>query len=509
MTLFARLVSQDTTRRVRSDTLKGPFEVLTHVFHNLGIQSNVVVSAKYSHKSEVLSPAIVFRALREVLKEHPTLSIIGVAQPSEKKKGNHRLWEVRLPVINLQDCVEFVDTPNDGDDNLARQYEAIHNQWFDTANISKPWWKLLVVKGSHVFFIYHHSIGDGLSGYAFHRSLLAAINTSSVESAKSQVEAPNFKVEVSHEMPWPCPLDKINERLSWSLVVYTMLTWVFIRTFINQKYFLFSDAVISKTYPTATKPFPPSQKTTTKVKLLRIDKATMKKCIDACRKYNTSFTALLHTLVQVALATDIYPNAKLGFSRVAVNIRSLLPVDPGPDVFTNAVSAYYAIQFLGNYRKAGVRAFSTQAETSETPNDLSLVWNLAVGYKKGLNAFSKSGAAIQDFLIGRLLGEDDEEVGQFTGFGMVMNNSFLISNLGVFEPKENMTAGGWTIEDVGFSAGAIRSAISECGIIFNVASVKDGDCVIFATYEEGVLKEDMVTRVLDLVSQRMKFVGLN
>jgi hypothetical protein len=165
MTLFARLVSQDTTRRVRSDTLKGPFEVLTHVFHNLGIQSNVVVSAKYSHKSEVLSPAIVFRALREVLKEHPTLSIIGVAQPSEKKKGNHRLWEVRLPVINLQDCVEFVDTPNDGDDNLARQYEAIHNQWFDTANISKPWWKLLVVKGSHVFFIYHHSIGDGLSAY--------------------------------------------------------------------------------------------------------------------------------------------------------------------------------------------------------------------------------------------------------------------------------------------------------------------------------------------------------
>jgi hypothetical protein len=506
MTWFAKLVSQDSTGSTHSDTLKGPFEVLTHVFHNLGIQSNVVVSAKYSHKSEVLVPTTVFRALREVLKEHPSLSIIGVTQPSEKKKGNHRLWEVRLPVINLQDCVEFIDTQNDGDDSLARQYETIHNQWFDTANTSKPWWKLLVVKGSHVFFIYHHSIGDGLSGYAFHRSLLAALNTSSVDPVTSQVEAPNFKGEVSHEMPWPCPLDEIKERLLWSVVIYTGLTWILIRTFINQKYFLFSDAVISKTYPTATKPFPPSQKTTTKVKLLRIDKATMKKCIDACRKHNTSFTALLHTLVQVTLATDIYPKAKLGFSRVAVNIRSLLPADPGPDVFTNAVSAYHAIRLLGNYRKAGVLAFSNQAETSETSNDLSLVWNLAVEYKKSLNAFTKSGAAIQDFLSGRVLGEDDEDVGQFTGFGMVINHSFLISNLGVFEPKENMEAGGWIIEDVGFSAGSIRSAISECGIIFNVASAKDGDCVIFATYEEGVLKENMVIRVLDLVSQRIQLL---
>jgi hypothetical protein len=153
-----------------------------------------------------------------------------------------------------------------------------------------------------------------------------------------------------------------------------------------------------------------------------------------------------------------------------------------------------------------VLAFSTQAETSETSNDLSLVWNLAMEYKKSLNSFTKSGAAIQDFLSGRVLGEDDEEVGQFTGFRMVVNNSFLISNVGIFKPKENMAAGGWTVEDVGFSAGAIRSAISECGIIFNVASAKDGDCVIFAIYEEGVLKEDVVMRVLDLVSQRIKLL---
>jgi hypothetical protein len=189
-----------------------------------------------------------------------------------------------------------------------------------------------------------------------------------------------------------------------------------------------------------------------------------------------------------------------------VNIRSLLKTDPGPDVFTNAVSAYHVPRFLGNYREAGVRAFLTEAETPGTPHDVSLVWKLAREYKKDLTAFSKSGAAIQDFLSGRLLGEDDEEVGQFTGFGMVLNYSFLISNLGVFQPKEDIAPDGWAIADVGFSAGAIRAALSDCGIIFNVASAKDGDCVIFATYEEAVLKEDMVKRVLDLVSQRMKLL---
>jgi hypothetical protein len=48
-----------------------------------------------------------------------------------------------------------------------------------------------------------------------------------------------------------------------------------VRFFIPQKYFLFSDAVFPKTYPTAVKSFPAEEKTVTKVQTLRIKKDDM------------------------------------------------------------------------------------------------------------------------------------------------------------------------------------------------------------------------------------------
>ena len=108
--------------------------------------------------------------------------------------------------------------------------------------------------------------------------------------------------------------------------------------------------------------------------------------------------------------------------------------------------------------------------------------------------------------MGNLLGEDIEEVGGFYGMRLYQNNSFLISNLGVFEPREGMEDGGWEIKDVGFSAGAVRASMGDIGPSFNVASVNGGDCVVCATWEEGVLDESEVERVLDGVRARLEAV---
>jgi hypothetical protein len=136
-----------------------------------------------------------------------------------------------------------------------------------------------------------------------------------------------------------------------------------------------------------------------------------------------------------------------------------------------------------------------------------LVWKLARDYKSGLNDFIwKSRSVLQDFLTGQLLGEDDEEVGTFYGMGLYQNNSFLISNLGAFEPKQGTAEGGWSIEDAAFSAGTIRAALGDFGIIFNVASAKGRDCVICATYEDRVLEDEMVRRVLDTILARLELV---
>ncbi|KAK9372128.1 uncharacterized protein V1513DRAFT_265244 [Lipomyces chichibuensis] len=140
----------------------GPFETMFNLFHELGIQSNILVSATYTHSKSELTAAVLFEALRVVIDQHPALGILGVDQPSQKKKGNHRLWEARLNAINLTDCVEFVR--HDGEDQgLRRIIEKSHNEWFDTEDRARPLWKLVVVNNTHILFVYHHMIADGLS----------------------------------------------------------------------------------------------------------------------------------------------------------------------------------------------------------------------------------------------------------------------------------------------------------------------------------------------------------
>lgn len=464
------------------------------------------MSAHYTHPKVTLTTENVYSALREVINEHPALSTIGVSQPSEKKEGNHRLWEVNLSAINLVDCVLFVDDLGDGDAALGGVFESAHNEWFDTHDTTKPWWKLLIYGGSLVVFVYHHSIGDGLSGFTFHRSLLAALNANEVSSTSVErsTDATGSVVEVRNIIPPPLPLDQIEDKLSWRFVIYGFLFWQMLRFFFNEKHFLFSDANFPKTYPTPTKPLPESERTITKAKILRLDKTTMSKCLAACRQHKTSFTALLHTLIQVTLASDVYPNAKLGFSRQAVNIRPLLPVNTGPDQFNDAASQYGRVQWLSQYRTAG-RLPSPNVTQPQHPVNIPLIWQLAASYKGGMNAAIHDGHVIQDFLMGKLLGEDIEEI-DFYGLGLYQNNSFLMSNLGVFERREDMEDGGWEIGEVGFSAGSIRAAMGDIGPSFNFASAKVGDCVVCATWEEGVLEMTMVERVLEGVKIRLEAV---
>lgn len=133
--------------------------MLTHTFHELGIQNNILVSVKYHHNSATLSRERLFRALARVISDLPSLSIIGVSQPSEKKAGHHRLWEARIPSIDLRGCVRFINGWSDDDHNMARILESEHNQKFDSQDKTKPWWRIVVVNGTTVAFIYHHSIG--------------------------------------------------------------------------------------------------------------------------------------------------------------------------------------------------------------------------------------------------------------------------------------------------------------------------------------------------------------
>lgn len=127
----------------------------------------------------------------------------------------------------LVDYVSFIDICSGLEDpDLSQNFENAHNKWLDTKKTAKPWWPL-VVNAQYVVFIYHYSIGGGLSGYTFHRSLLSALN---VEEQSEPIS--EFKTGLTKPLT-PSPLDQISDKLPWPHVIYTFLSWQLIRYFIN------------------------------------------------------------------------------------------------------------------------------------------------------------------------------------------------------------------------------------------------------------------------------------
>jgi hypothetical protein len=145
--------------------------------HELGVFSNIIVCASYTRADKArLTLPIMYRTLAQVINQHPSLATILESQPSTKKKGNKRTWEALLKKIDMTECVEFVNEEIEQGKGLERVLEVEHNKWFDVKEKNKPLWRVVVVNGAHVLFVYHHGICNRKSGLIFHQSLLNALN---------------------------------------------------------------------------------------------------------------------------------------------------------------------------------------------------------------------------------------------------------------------------------------------------------------------------------------------
>lgn len=119
--------------------------------------------------------------------------------------------------------MEFIQKPIETDNDLAGLFENCHHSWFHTKDTSKPWWKL-VIAGNLAVSILHHSIGDGISGYAFHRSFLAALNKEKEVCTTYSLQDAKFIPALEVPLP-PYPMEQIEEKLSWVHVIYHFILW--------------------------------------------------------------------------------------------------------------------------------------------------------------------------------------------------------------------------------------------------------------------------------------------
>lgn len=491
-----------------------------YLYHRLGIQSNILVSARYSNNGRLLARPDILAALQHVVEAHPMLRAVAVKCPSPRK-GRHILQLVMLHEINVDSCIEYVEDP-EGSGVTPEIIERAHNEWqYVDDKPGQPWFKLVVVGQRDVVLVYHHMLADGMSGYVFHQDFLTALNT--LPSSKDQYDVqsrtiysdpattqvpPDVKEMIAKSISMGKPWNTSMRELLWLQIVFFVLTFLF------PKCFIFSSLPSSKPYlrpPTAVADI--TQRTVTRISSVRIQAARMAQILAVCRANRTTFTLILITMLMVTLANDYNPEAIIGASRFSLDVRSHLPIpisDFGGGTpngsFINCSSGAGQVCRLGPYRRM-VRACTVDKIGNKIHNlNTTQAWKLARDHKAWMSDISDS--AIRALLAGESMGQDlDDFVNKILPMvGTLLSPTFLVSNLGVFQSSgadEGTERTRWRIVDVQFSAAATNGQQGSQGLIFNVAGTEGGDTVITAAYEEGILSREMAQSVLDTTVERL------
>ncbi|KAK1675358.1 alcohol acetyltransferase-domain-containing protein [Colletotrichum godetiae] len=490
-----------------------------YTYHRLGIQSNVLVAARYASAQPgkqrlILSDDAVFSALHAVVVKYPELGLVGVVGPAAQG-DKHLLSLATLNEINLERCVEFVDDDTAQVD--AKFLETLHGKWHwadGTVEAGVPWWKIIVVGRRDVVFVYHHLVCDGAFGMTFHRELLDALNASAVSDTGS---APTRTIK----------LDPERVRLSMTLenaihkkpavlgVIYNLLVFLFYRFFYAKKLFFVNFPKPKELLKDSMAVAGPSDRTVTKVTTCRIPPDKMNVIIKACRAHDTTFTPFLAVVVAGTLAADFYPHAEVGFTRYAVDMRATGCFDtasPDEGKLLNLAASLPEAERLKKYRQA----FSASSSVGDKQKGLTatvdskVAWELIRDYGRRM-VESRSGGdesyLYKAWISGNALGPSLEEFAEkLPSMGLFMQNSFSVSNVGCLKaapPSLGLEEPVVKIEDVQFSAGPVQGAVGYHGIVFNVAGVTSGDTVINVCTEGGMAPEGMVEAVLDGVMARV------
>ena len=192
----------------------GAVEQFSSARHHLGFYHNVGLSAALTCQAlrSADLKATVFSALAIVIERHPALSSIVMDEDSNEP------YFGRLPEINLETSVTFVTrqipvTENGRDVELDTILEIQHNTSFKANHGVLPYWRLIIVTPANqenefvASFIFHHSLGDGASGMAFHRDFLAALSsdppplTSNIIRPINRPLLPNLEVLLPQATP--------------------------------------------------------------------------------------------------------------------------------------------------------------------------------------------------------------------------------------------------------------------------------------------------------------------
>ncbi|OOQ85164.1 hypothetical protein PEBR_27104 [Penicillium brasilianum] len=439
----------------------GRLEQYSTARHQVGFYLNVAVTATYvlSDRFKLSVKDYVYRACETLIAEHPALSAIPAADETQ------RPYFVRLPQINLDQVVSFelrkdgffptesTDKEPTPDLDLQALLERQHNIPFTAPN---TYWRLCILTEPNnerqftAAFVFHHALGDGTSGKAFHQTFLRALDLAENEGreTKSIIQSPSTPLLPNIEQIHPMPLSFLFlAKKIFQAKIYS-----------PRDLGLWSGGKIQS-------------EGKTHVRLVPFSKSLVTSLRTICRQEQTSITALLQT----SFARALFANLPTRYTSLnctgAISCRRWLP-----DIITDEVMGVY----VGDLEESYTRSATTSNDTPTFP------WTEARRSKQTIEAAVKRQGRDAGPNLLKYVSDFQQEL-CLSKVGSKRDKSFEVSNVGVLSCE--VLPGKPRIEGMVFSqcASVIGNAIG-----VSVVTGGDGCMVLAVTWQDGVVEESLI-----------------
>ncbi|KAK2808357.1 hypothetical protein FQN50_004742 [Emmonsiellopsis sp. PD_5] len=445
--------------------------------HSLGFYKNVAVTATYTLPSTSTYPVktYIYEACKTLIAQHPILSAIPLAEETNDP------YFVRLPEIHLDKCVIFKERQNSSpasnvsgperDSELDELLNVQHNTGYSSPS---PFWRLCILtdpvnlRTFTAAFVFHHAIGDGGSGKAFHTTFLQAL------SSTISLPPPSDEVDTVVTSPKDPLLPTYEDLLPMTVTIPFLVSTLF-------KHYVWSSR--NPNLWTGAKITAPL---TSRLHHIAVSKDRTTLLKNLCRKNETTITATLQTIVAGALFTKLQKNhSNLECAGVISSRRWLRdPVnDDSMGVWVQDFHEHYS-----------------REKFFDQDGSFKLPWDEARRSRKTIEATLKleDTNAMPNML--KYVNDYHNDL-YLSKLGKDRQQSFEVSNIGIVKANDADSNTEVQAPQIGRMLFSQSASVTGPAISVSVITGGDGCLALAFAWQEGIVEADLMDHVIETVGK--------
>eukprot|EP01117_Protostelium_nocturnum_P006674 TRINITY_DN2401_c1_g1_i1.p1 TRINITY_DN2401_c1_g1~~TRINITY_DN2401_c1_g1_i1.p1 ORF type:complete len:525 (+),score=159.80 TRINITY_DN2401_c1_g1_i1:125-1699(+) len=498
------VIKNQNSLKMNSTRRLGNLERWSVARHNVGVLLNVIVSAKYSvpsnfsTESSNLLKERIRSALKNVIHRHEQLSYVLIDDNTKEPKFK------LLDSFDLDGAITWNPSEN-SEESLEKLLDSQHQKRFETENKDIPLWRIVMqpvregnVESVWIFFVFHHSFGDGTSGMIFHQSLLFFL----------QNEAENEEKKTVKELSKPLE-ECLVVKPGWKKMITTIASVFLLPSWISRAIglslppFWIGEASLEEQSQIK---IDVKKGVKNRSWIFYLDSEVVNNLKKVCKQNGVTVTALLSTLISFSVAGTFLDEESDGITlrfNIPINLRRYLREPKENDQMGNFVCGH---RFQRDY------VLSTS------------FWNICKEYNSEIHNENERNKAIEE--VGMLSyipdnqNSNDSNIYYNTGWEKFIRDkvnsspssgesprsgSIELSNLGICKVKESKD---WNITSSFFSQynGPTAAALYINSITLDYGS-RVGSMGLVANWQEGVISQDKMCDLISLLEWSCKIAS--